>query len=656
MMSTVMRRGAAVVLAGAVACMVTGWAVSLPVARGASPFVYKKIVDSTMQVPTEALGVTYDFFGRPAINQSNIAYRTGFTDLSNVLRHEVERVTPAGTILLVQKATPSGPSTGIISDPTIYGTSVAYSALRTTAQNTGAIYQFGSSLVTDGLNNEEAPTIYDGKVVYPRRSITIGSGPNNIHIAVTSNGAASSTILVDHNTLVPGGGGQFFGQYDAYLDHNLNSVNNNGSVAFLGIGSSGPGYHGIYRWDQQTNSVTVIADPSTPIPGQAGNFTTANLWYRTPTSGFNGVVGNSFNFPQSFYTSSALDVSSRVSLYGKAVSFNYDDGPRAGIYQRVTGPLTKIADINTPHPTVGGNFKEFFESSTVGGSVAFTATDATGIERGLFLAHCGMILQVAAAGQVIDGKGVASVDLGHRGLSVKAGTKWNSGLELAFFVSFTNGTQGIYTASIPQICMATPVLIGAGVGFGQAQAGTVLGSPSFTSPVFDDLTSVLRVQMEAHGGGSPAVFGGSTAADVLGVDGLPGNNPGVIDYVMQGGLVAPESMSMSYNQPMLIDGVHLHDFGATDSATLQVGGILLHVDGATYPDGIIPLPAIALGNGQVMTVSWDAANGVGDGFSFGGVLATPVPEPGSPGMVFAAGSLVAACWRGARRGRTLCRG
>jgi hypothetical protein len=644
-----MRRGAAVVLAGAVAGLVTGWAVSLPVARGASPFVYKKVVDSTMQVPTEALGVTYDFFGRPAINQSNVAYRTGFTDLSNILRHQVDRVTPSGTILLVQKATPSGPSTGIISDPTIYGTSVAYSALRTTAQNTGAIYQFGANLVTDGLNNEQAPTIYDGKVVYPRRSITVGSGPNNIHIAVTSNGAASSTILVDHNTLVPGGGGQFFGQYDAYLDHNLNTVNNNGSVAFMGIGSSGPGYHGIYRWDQQTNSVTVIADPSTPIPGQAGNFTTANLWYRTPTSGFNGVVGNSFNFPQSFYTSSSLDVSSRVSLYGKAVSFNYDDGPRAGIYQRVTGPLSKIADINSIHPTVGGPFKEFYESSTVGGSVAFVATDHSGNERGLFLAHCGMILQVAAPGQVIDGKGVAGVDLGHRGLSVKAGTKWNSGLELAFFVSFTNGTQGIYTASISQICMAVPVLIGAGTGSGQALAGTVLGSPSFDSPVFDDVTSVLRVHMQANAGSDPAVFGGSTAADVLGVDGLPGNNPGMIDFVMQSGLIAPESMSMSYNQPMLIDAVHLHDFSATDSATIQLSGQVFHVDGATYPDGIIPLPAVALGLGQTMTVSWDAANGVGDGFSFGGVLATPVPEPGALGMAVASICVAARVQRGTLR-------
>jgi hypothetical protein len=502
----------------------------------------------------------------------------------------------------------------------------------TSSQNTAALYSFGSGLATDGKNNEEAPTIFDGRMVYPRRSITTGSGPNNIHIAVTSGGSSTSTILVDHNTLVPGGGGQFFAQYDAYLDHNLNSSNSNGSVAFMGIWSGGPASHGIYRWDQSTNSIVVIADKNVPIPGQAGNFDTTNhpLPFITPISGFNGGVGNFFSFPQSFYSDSMLNVSSRPSLYGKAVSLNYDDGPRAGVYQKVTGPLAKIADINTPHPTLPGNFKNFFETSTVGGSLAFTATDASGFERGLFLAHCGKILQVAAAGDIIDGKVVTSVDLGHRGLSVKNGTKFQSALELAFWVSFGDNTQAIYTASISQICMSVDVLIGAGTGTGFSQQGTVFGSPSFTSPVFDDLTSRLQVAMSASAGGIlPATFGGSSAADVLGVDSLPGNNPAMIDFVSQGGSLVPEAIDLSFNQPMLIDGLHLHDFDANDSAILRIGGQILAVNGATYPDGIIPLPGLALAQGQGMGISWDPANTLGDGFSFGGLLATPVPEPAS---------------------------
>ena len=130
-------------------------------------------------------------------------------------------MTPAGVIQLIQKA---GPGTGIVSDPTIYGTSVAYSSMVTSGQNTAAVYSLGNGLATDGKENEEAPTIYDGRVVYPRRHIPSGSGPNNIHIAVTSGGSSSSTVLVDTNTLVPGTNGtETFGQFDAYLDHSLDS-------------------------------------------------------------------------------------------------------------------------------------------------------------------------------------------------------------------------------------------------------------------------------------------------------------------------------------------------------------------------------------------------------------------------------------------------
>ena len=397
----------------------------------------------------------------------------------------------------------------------------------------------------------------------------------------------------------------------------------------MGVSSSGPASHGIYRWDQLTNSVVVIADKNTPIPGQSGNFTTINssLPFITPVTGFNGAVGNNFNVPQSFYNSNMLNVSSRPSLYGRAVSFNYDDGPRAGIYQKIAGPLNVIADVNTQHPTLPGKFKDFFESSTVGGSVAFTATDETGVERGLFLTLCGKILQVASAGDVIDGKLVTSVDLGHRGLSVKNGTKLNSSLELAFWVSFADNTQAIYTASISQICISPGVLVEHG-------PGTAFGASSFTAPVFDDLTSRLQVQMTASAGGVvPATFGGSADADVLGVDSLPGNNPALIDFVSQGPVIVPEAIDMSFNQPMLIDAVHLEGFGAADSAILHIGAHTLAVNGATYPDGMISLPGLLLAEGQALNIGWDPTNMTGDGFSFGGLLATAVPEPSSSLLV-----------------------
>lgn len=611
---------------------------SSPLTSLAASFQFTKIVDSNTQVPTEALGVKYKLFGRPAINQSNVAYRAGFLDLSNAWQQRIDRATSPNSIVLIQKASASG-TTGMLSDPSIYGTQVAFSGLVNSSQGTAALYTFNNNIVTNGLNYEEAPSIYDGKVVYPRRSITTGSGPNNIHIAVTSGGSSTGTILVDHNTLVPGGGGQFFAQYDAYLDSNLNSQNTNGSVAFMGVWSSGPTSHGIYRWDQATNTVNIIADKNTPIPNQAGNFSTASLYFITPQDTFNATVGNSFNFPQSFYSDSMFAISSRPSLYGKTVSFNYDDGPKAGIYTRTTGPLIKVADVNTPHPVFGGNFKDFFASSTVGGSTAFTATDATGIERGLFLAHCGQISKVVSAGDVLDGKGVSTVDLGPRGLSVKPGTNsFNNGLELAFKVKFFDGSEGIYVATTPQICMSIDVTLSAGFGAGSAQAGTVLGAPSCDSPVFDDLTSGLMVHMTAGAGGVPAVFGGNSDASVLGVDSAPGNNPLQIDFVNQPGGMISESIAMSFNQDMLVDGLHLHDFGPGDSAILQIGGVTMFLDGAAYPDGDVPLPGLPLDVLQTLSIGWDPANTSGNGFSFAGLLATPVPEPGS--FLFAMSAVV----------------
>lgn len=599
--------------------------------RAANPFQYKKIVDTTTQVPTESLGIKYKRFGRPAINQSNVAYRAAFQNPGTTWQQEIERVTPTGTIILVQKANPAGPTTGMLTDPTIYGTSVAYGGLVTSNQGTGALYTLGNGVVTDGLINEEAPTIYDGKVVYPRREIPPGNVPNNIHIAVTSGGSSSATVLVDQNTLVPGGNGQKFAQFDAYLDQSLNSSNNNGAVAFMGIWASGPASHGIYRWDQQTNSVTAIADKNVPIPGQSGTFSTINsaLPFITPISQFNNVVGNSFSFPQSFYSTGMLDVSSRPSLYGKTVSFNYDDGPRAGVYQRTTGPLSVVADINTPHPTLPGNFKDFFASSTVGGSTAFMASDSTGVERGIFLAQCGQILQVAAVGFVLDGKLVNGVDLGSRGLSVKQGNLFTSGLELAFNASFSDGTSGIYVASISNFCISIGTVLSAGIATGQAQAGTVFGSPSFTSPVFDDLTSTLRVQMHATAGPAAAVFGGSNDADVLGIDSLPGNDPAHIDFVTQGGAVIPEGIDMSFNEPLKIQMLHLEDFDASDSAILQIGAQTFHIDGATYPDGMIPVNDLLMAPGQTLSIGWDPVNTHGNGFSLGGLMVASVPEPAS---------------------------
>ena len=57
------------------------------------------------------------------------------------------------------------------------------------------------------------------------------------------------------------------------------------------------------------------------------------------------------------------------------------------------------------------------------------------------------------------------------------------------------------------------------------------------------------------------------------------------------------------------------------------------------------MPGLLLDNGQTLNISWDPANVTGDGFSFGGLLVTAVPEPSSNLLVAV---LAAVCYPGSR--------
>ena len=386
---------------------------------------------------------------------------------------------------------------------------------------------------------------------------------------------------------------------------------------------------GIYRWDEETAAVTTIADETVAIPGQAGTFVSpVGGEFITDIAHFNTIVGNTFDFTFQAYSDSIFAVSSRPSLYGKTVSFNYDDGPRAGVFQRNSGPVNVVADVNTPHPTIFGNFKDFFASSTVGGSTAFLGTDASGEELGLFLAHCGKITTVAAEGELLDGKVVIDLELGQRGLGVTQGTAFTKGLELAFRAVFDDGTEGIYVATTSQLCVSIGTSVGVGIGNTSTQRrGTVFGWPSFTAPVFDDLTSTLQLEMEAEVGADPALFGGNSDADLLGVDSLPGNDPLQIDFVTLPDGVLPEAITASFNETLDVDGIQLSDFEATDSALLTVGNQTVRIDGASFPGGLIPLGGLRLPSGDELRISWDPDNLSGDGFRLGDVLVSTIPEP-----------------------------
>ena len=115
----------------------------------------------------------------------------------------------------------------------------------------------------------------------------------------------------------------------------------------------------------------------------------------------------------------------------------------------------------------------------------------------------------------------------------------------------------------------------------------------------------------------------------FGVDGLPGNNPSLIDYTLDGGVVSPEEIALSFDQDMELAGLHLTAFDGLDSAQVEMGGTLMRFDAPSAPDGMIDLGNLLLPAGETIHIRWDPANAVGDGFSFNGLEYTVVPEPGT---------------------------
>ena len=338
----------------------------------------------------------------------------------------------------------------------------------------------------------------------------------------------------------------------------------------------------------------------------------------------------------------ASERTARPSLAGQTVAFSYDDlATKSGVYYHNLGTVKKIADTNTLHPSLGGTFGRFFEVSTIGSATAFVATGDSGFSlggevghSGLFLQICGNIVQVLQEGEILDLKDVTNIQLSHRGLGVGNASWKQAFLELTFRVNFADSTEGIYKTRTSLLCVSLATVFAGGTGAGSTQLGTAIGSSVFTAPVFDEAAR-LRVEMHAtQGAGLDALFSGDMAADLYGVDGLPGNNPALIDFTLDGGSVVPEAMSVKFNQDVLAEGLHLEGFGPNDSALIEVGGVAFLATGALYPDGQIPLGSHLLAEGSEIRISWDPANSLGDGFSLNDVGFVAVPEPGTMALLF----------------------
>ncbi len=430
--------------------------------------------------------------------------------------------------------------------------------------------------------------------------------------------------LVDVNDFVPGGAGAKFksfspygGTIDSYLDYNINYATfvarwtDAGNVSRVGV----------YRWQKSTDTIVAVADQNIPIPGY-------------PLDKFDDQF--------SFVTTSFDNVSTtgsvstaRPSLAGSTVAFAYDEvfstPARAGVYRYVGGSLAKVADVTTPNPSAPNlSFRHFEGVSTLGSAHAFVANsvlgDNTGPQAasigggyGIYLDTCGMIREVMREGKVLDGRVVSNLEIGNRALTTAKFT-----YNLAFRAEFTDGTEGIYVASTNSLCYdPIPVLADFGNLFGGTSLVALPTNPDIGVPV----ESTWQMRTLQGPAGVPAAVGVDFEQSLVGVDGLPGNDPHLIDFTIDGGVVLPEELALSFSEDMRLEGLRLDQFDIGDSLQLTIGGVTRIVDSADVHDGLLPLDDARLNKGETLRIAWDGANAAGNGVSFGGLGYRVVPEP-----------------------------
>jgi hypothetical protein len=180
-----------------------------------------------------------------------------------------------------------------------------------------------------------------------------------------------------------------------------------------GVGSTFAGAPGIPHFMAilpALSPTAFVAGFATPIPGGTGNFT---------------------GFP------------SAPSISGENVAFV---GNGAGIVQGVFAkygvltPPQRVADTSTPIPGGSGNFTGFGNVSISATDVAFLAVGANG-QQGIYDVTGGKLVKVVDRSDILNGRAITGLNFSPSGLF---------GDPVTFQATFADGSQGVFTAAVPQ--------------------------------------------------------------------------------------------------------------------------------------------------------------------------------------------------------------
>lgn len=305
--------------------------------------------------------------------------------------------------------------------PTLNNESVAFSSYGASDLQQGIYVKTGDSLNviadrntpipndTGNFYTLNEPTFNNDSVAFKGFGVTVSPEGGIIYtqegIYTNLDGRLSS--IADRNTPIPNGTGNFESFEGPVIDDE--------SIAFLGS----RGFQKIFQqgiYIKVGDSLNVIADYKTPIPGGTGYFT----GFDAPALNNGSVVFKGFGHPEE----------------GKRPQ-------QEGIYTSLNGSLSVVADRNTPIPGGVGNFRSFGIGTPAidKGNIAFIGY---GDSQGIYTTLGGSLTKVIDNDDSLDGKTLSSSNFS----SATLGLEGLRGNQIAFYAEFTDGSQDIYIATL----------------------------------------------------------------------------------------------------------------------------------------------------------------------------------------------------------------